>query len=103
MIEEDHKFLSQKEREVMPEHLSIEILRRGAKKNLMTKEKVFVIEVYTNNLGNGLVFQVFEEFIEVFRIFHLTLNRKLHLSLNNLKLFEISFAFFFFFFFFLFF
>src|SRR3989344_1064810 len=100
MIEENHKFLSQKERKVVPEHLGIKILRGGAKKDLMAKKQVLVIEINPNYLRDSLILQVFEEFIQIFRVPDLSLNRKLDRSLNNLKLFEISFTLFIFMFFF---
>ncbi len=34
----------------MPEHLGIEISRRGSEKDLMTEEKIFVIKINANNL-----------------------------------------------------
>src|SRR3990167_6720548 len=92
MIQKKDKFLCEEQRKVMPKHLSVEVLGGGTKKDLMSEEQVFVIEIDSNHFGNCLVFQIFEEFVQVFRITNLTLNRKLYIGLNNLIFLEISFS-----------
>src|SRR3989344_3264902 len=92
MIDQDHKLFCKEQREIMPKHLCVEILGGGTKKDLMPEEQVFVVKIDSDNFGNCLVFQVFEEFVQVFRITNLTLNRKLYISLNDLIFLEISFS-----------
>src|SRR3989344_5864155 len=92
MIQEQYKFLCKEQRKVMPKHLSVEILGGGTKKDLMPEEQVFVIKINSDDFGNCFVFQILEEFVQIFRITNLTLNRKLDIGLYDLIFLEISFS-----------